>query len=259
MTHRAIRLAAALMFLLPAACSNPQEDWETARDADTREAYREFLEQYPDGEYADRARARLAAMERAQAWETAQAENTAEAYDGFLKKFPEGTHSDEVLQRRTQLERETEWEDLRARSDVTVERLREFATRFPDSREAAQARSMIEDMEAEPVAPASDEAPEIDDAPEAGAAAEAATAGRETDEGDYRVQVGAFRSEQSANAERERLQDAFGDVLGEVVVEPPAAGSGYHRVRSAPMTRDRARETCATLEERKQACIVIER
>lgn len=259
MKHHDNWLIVAIMCGLAAACSDPQGDFESARQADTRQAYDAFLEEYPQGEYADRARARIEQMERDAAWETAQREGTAEAFGAFLNQYPDGAHSEEAMQRRTELEREAEWERLSAQEDVPIESLSEFAATYPDSTEAAQARSMIAALETERAAQADNAVPET--APGETVEETPAPAGPQpaAPSGDFRVQLGAYRAEGSANEERGRLQEAHGELLGEITVEAPEAGSGFHRIRSAPMTRELAREACAKLEELEQACIVVDR
>jgi cell division septation protein DedD len=74
---------------------------------------------------------------------------------------------------------------------------------------------------------------------------------------DVRVQLGAFRSRDTAEAERKRLQQAYGDALGDVVVESADTDPALFRVRSAPMARELARNACAALAEDDQACIVV--
>lgn len=271
MKHR-VHLAA--LCALIAGCSDPQGDWESARKADTQPAYDAFLAEYPQGEYAERARARLEEMEREEAWDAAQSEGLAKSYAAFLNQYPDGAHSEEAMQRRTRLEREGEWKRLSRQGEVTLPRLREFVASYPDGREADRARTMIASLEEQETtgareAVAGDTAiqePVAGDTPAVAQTAPIPAAESQTAppavagaEGDFRVQLGAFRAEDSANAERERLQDSHGEVLGQIIVDVPGSGAGFFRVRSAPMTREAARETCRMLEEKEQPCIVVDR
>ncbi|MGH8495790.1 MAG: SPOR domain-containing protein [Gammaproteobacteria bacterium] len=256
-------LFAAGMCALIAACSDPQGDWESAQRADTLTAYEAFLAEYPQGSYADRARARMAEMEREAAWNDAQTAGTTEAYAAFLNQYPDGAHSEEAAERRMRLERQGEWERIRVQENPSEESLREFVAAYPDSMEAAQARTMIASLEAavadeaEPSEPSKPAPTTTADSTETGTAGPAAPAATPAG-GDFRVQLGAFRAEDSASAERDRLRKTYGALLGEITVDDPAAGSAFYRVRSAPMTRDAARDACAELEAAGQACFVVD-
>lgn len=252
---------------LLAACGNPQQDWEDARLIDTRQAYSDFLEAYPQGDYAERARTRIAELERETAWRGAEQTANAEAYSAFLNQYPDGAHSREARERLSDLEREAAWDRLGFEENITLESLREFVMTWPVSTEADQARAMIASLETDAAAatgpvvpPVGETGPQTPSGDQA-APAEAAPAGDApaAAEQAFRVQLGAFRAEETAQAERDRLEQAHGALLGEAIVQPAATDPPLYRVRSAPMTREEARETCATLASQNQACIVVGR
>ena len=262
-------LIAAGCGVLLAACSDPQQDWEAARLADTPQAYSEFLKAHPQGSYAQRARTRIEELDREQAWEDAQRTATASAYEAFLDQYPAGAHSREARQQVEDIEREAAWDRLRAQDEPTLEGLRGFVAEYPQSAEADQALTMIATLEAgttpaaaeeatAATAPAEEPTPEPA-APGAAPAGDSAAPAAGADEGDVRVQLGAFRDQGTAEAERERIEQAYGDALGEVVVEPAGTEPPFFRIRSAPMARERARDACATLADDDQACIVVAR
>ena len=58
-------------------------------------ALEEFLQEYPEGPVADRARASLELIE----YKQARKADTPEAYAAYLKRNPEGAHADEVKKR----------------------------------------------------------------------------------------------------------------------------------------------------------------
>lgn len=87
--------------------------WQETGAAGTEEGLRAYLEEYPDGLYAARARAALEPFEAArreqaaaadrQAWDTARDENTAAAYRRYLERFPDGAFRQEASQRAARL------------------------------------------------------------------------------------------------------------------------------------------------------------
>ena len=89
------------------------EYWQETGAAGTESGLRAYLEEYPDGLYAARARAALEPFEAArreqaaaadrQAWDAARDENTAAAYRRYLDSFPEGAFRQEATQRVARL------------------------------------------------------------------------------------------------------------------------------------------------------------
>jgi peptidoglycan hydrolase-like protein with peptidoglycan-binding domain len=93
--------------------------WQETGSGGTERGLRAYLERYPDGLYADRARAALepfeadrraqAAAADRQAWDTARGEDTARAYQRYLAEYPEGAFRREAEARVAALSgRETE-------------------------------------------------------------------------------------------------------------------------------------------------------
>jgi cell division protein FtsN len=88
-------IAAGLLALV-LACSGRQSDWETARKADTAEAYAAFLKHYPQGDFTSQAYARLADLKEEADWQTALAADSAQAYQQFIARHPDGARADEA-------------------------------------------------------------------------------------------------------------------------------------------------------------------
>jgi cell division septation protein DedD len=82
--------------MLASGCDPRQSDWESARNADTAQAYAEFLKRYPQGDFVSQARARLEELKLDEDWKSALAEDTAQGYQHFIEFHPVGAHADEA-------------------------------------------------------------------------------------------------------------------------------------------------------------------
>jgi cell division protein FtsN len=82
--------------MLTSACDPRQSDWESARKADTTQAYAEFLKRYPQGDFVSQARARLEELKQDEDWKSALAEDSAQGYQHFIEFHPVGAHADEA-------------------------------------------------------------------------------------------------------------------------------------------------------------------
>ena len=67
-----------------------KKDWESARKADSAQAYTEFLKRYPQGDFVSQARARLEELKLDEDWKSALAEDTAQAYQHFIEFHTRG-------------------------------------------------------------------------------------------------------------------------------------------------------------------------
>ena len=92
-----LSVAAALAILIMnSGCGGRQADWETARKADTAQAYQQFLQRYPGGDFTSQARARIEDLKEEADWKTALTTDTAAAYQQFLGLHPESARADEA-------------------------------------------------------------------------------------------------------------------------------------------------------------------
>lgn len=85
-------LLTVVVVAFAAGCASMQSRWETAESADTIAAYENFIEAYPEGDRADRARVRRDELREEKDWKEAESERTAAAYEEFRKKYPRGRH-----------------------------------------------------------------------------------------------------------------------------------------------------------------------
>lgn len=135
---------------------------------------RAYLGRYPNGLFADVARARLAELEAGRdraAWDAARATDTPEAYRRYLRDWPNGQFVTPARTRLNDLEAAADqaaWN--RARAADTAAAYRAYLTEYPEGRHAAEARARLAALEPPPPAPP---APSLPLAPDAGAEAQA--------------------------------------------------------------------------------------
>ena len=77
-------------------CSRQQSEWQKTRQANTTDAYEQFLKKYPSGEFSAQAQARLKEMYEERDWQKARDADTPDAYQAFLKQYPEGKWTEEA-------------------------------------------------------------------------------------------------------------------------------------------------------------------
>src|SRR5215831_16589654 len=94
-TFQAGRVALlSLLAGLASACSREHEDWRSAESAGTTESWQRFVEQHPDSELVNRARARIADLEVQREFQYADRARTVEAYRDFLMHHPSGRYAE---------------------------------------------------------------------------------------------------------------------------------------------------------------------
>ena len=87
--------------------------WVAALEKDTLQGYRDYLEAFPDGRFADKAQEQINGFDDA-AWETAQEADSIRAYEDYLEAWPEGLHVDEANARIAEIKAA---EDARQRAE----------------------------------------------------------------------------------------------------------------------------------------------
>jgi hypothetical protein len=85
-------LLAVVLCSLLSGCTTVEGRWEEAEAAGSIEAYEEFLEAYPESDFADPARSRIEDLR----YESARKECSVAAYEGFLAMYPSGRRSSEA-------------------------------------------------------------------------------------------------------------------------------------------------------------------
>lgn len=123
-----------------AGCDRQPQAWEKASSEDTVASYDAYLEDYPEGEHADEARARRDSLAEAEAWATAEDADSAEAYEAYLDEHDDGAHAAQAREEVSAASAGQDWEQ--ARSANSAEAYGDYARNHPDDPRAAEARML---------------------------------------------------------------------------------------------------------------------
>lgn len=136
---------------------NDKKSWNTATRQNTIAAYQDYLNEWPNGDYATSARKNITALEADNlGWQKARGNHTKEAYQKYLKDFPQGQFASTA---RLEI---TKFEDAEREAALQAQLARERA-----EKEAAAANKPVEEpkvVEVEKPKPV--ENPKPDPAPE---------------------------------------------------------------------------------------------
>ena len=274
-TFQAGRVAlVTLLAGVAAACGQEQRDWHSAEGADTTEAWQRFLEQHPDSELVNEARNRIVQLEVGRDFQYADRIGTVEAYRDFLAHHPSGKWAEHA---RIRIESFSLGSAPRI-APPTAEEAAAFsgsgvrALRLATA-EAAQPKAIPEGVAQsdtrETAATTGDaaQAPSRDGRAVPGEAAQATddavvkpAAATEIGQSGYRIQLGAFGSEASADREWRRLQGRFGAELGNLsprIVVAESESQQLYRLQAPASGEAQARAICDSLKEQAQACVPV--
>ena len=281
----------ALLSLLAAvatACSREQQDWRSAESADSAEAWQRFVEQHPDSELVNQARARIAQLEIQREFQHADRVGTVDAYRDFLAHHSSGKYAELA---RIRIEAFSfgsapriappTAEEAAAFSSSGVRALRLATAATARAQGAAGVAGDAQAAPSEAIQPAAlplgaatSETAEGADSPAGagravpGEAAQAASdalaqpaASNETTRNTgYGVQLGAFGSEASADREWRRLRGRFGAELGNLsprIVLAESDSGQFYRLQAPAAGEAQARAICDSLRGQDQACIPV--
>jgi len=227
--------AAAVLIAFATACGGRQSDWEAARKADTPEAYTQFLQRYPDGDFTAQARDRLAGLKEESDWKAAATADNVQGYQQFLAQHPEGAHADEAR--------------------IRVENF--HLAQAPIQSPAAAAASTTQAAQpAKTGTEASAKAP----GPVAPSPTRPVLPAAVAPSGKYRVQLGAFSTASRAHSEWLRAvkgHPAQLSGLGYTVDKAAVGKNTLYRLQTSGVPEARARSICAALKATGQACVVV--
>lgn len=232
-------LALAIL-VVSAGCGGRQADWEAARKADSADAYQQFLQRYPDGDFTAQAKARIEDLKEEADWKAALATDTAAGYQQFLGLHPDGARADEARIRVENLNL----------AQAPVEAPQRGASEAAHPAAAAPGKPPAA---SKPVA-----APKPAVAPRP--VSKTSTPIAAAPAGEYRVQLGAFTSATRARSEWQTAVKNHHTLLAGLGYSLDKVTSGkntFFRLRSTAVSESRARSICAALKTAKQDCIVV--
>lgn len=142
---------------LPSDTLTDNEAWVRALEADTLEAYREYLELFPEGRHAEDAQAEIDTYDEAD-WARALQRDTIPGYEDYLADWPEGLHAEEaraIIETRQQaaadaaaraeeLARQEAADWARATELNTVASYQAYLDKHPGGPNASEARRLME-------------------------------------------------------------------------------------------------------------------
>ena len=245
-------------------CSRQQSDWQKTRESNTPEAYEQFLKKYPSGEFTPQAQARLKELYDDRDWQKARDADTPEAYQAYLNQYPDGQSATEARNRLENFSMAQSPAGTPAAPGTAPEAPAGTAVGAGPAGEATPPPSANEvaptpgskpaPRKAAPVPPmaAMGPGPHHNHPP--------APAGKQA-EGNYAVQLGAFRSgSAAANKHWERLQKEYPQLLAGLtpkVVPKKTAGGMLYRLQGVGASESHARKICKDLKAKSQPCVIV--
>ncbi len=124
-------MIAVIFVVMVSGCES--RAYKSAKEADTVEAYEDFLKEYPNKKYAGEALSRIEALN----FSAAKKADTIEAYESFLAKYPKGSFTDKALLRIEELPFK------HARKTDTPEAYEQFLQEYPNNKFADEARTRL--------------------------------------------------------------------------------------------------------------------
>lgn len=133
--------------------------WQQTQTKNTKEAYRNFINQYPDSDLAGQAKTKLNEIQKqeldeeiAQAWTATETENTIAAYEKFIDDYPNSdftkrakTRLDELIKRNLDDKIAQAW--ITAKAKNTKQAYEEFINQYSDSEFTKLAESKLEELQ----------------------------------------------------------------------------------------------------------------
>lgn len=218
--------------LLTACQQSADSAWQTARQTNTEVAYDRFIAAYPGDARIKDARMRIAEIKEPGDWSRALQENTRTAYQRYLSAHENGLHAAQAHQFDSALERETAWQS--AQEAGTPEAIRQFIDKYQSGPTVDAARAQLV---------------KLDESRQS----------QEAHSGNFRVQLGAFRTKRAAWRARRTLAEHYSDSVGKIDIIAPGSNSSYYRLRSAALTHEAAQAACSEVKHDGRVCAVIDR
>ncbi len=250
-------LCCAVLLML-AGCSRQQSDWQKTREANTADAYEQFLKKYPSGEFTAQAQARVKELYEERDWQKARDADTPEAYQAFLKQYPEGKWTEEARIRVENFTLAQAPAAAPAGAAISAAAPGAAASGTPVGAGPAPNTPPPATPNAPPSATGSSSAPATARGPDRARSRSGTAAGGS---GHYGIQLGAFKSGPAAAHERwAHLQKEYPTQLAalssKVAKKTTAAGTLY-RLQVANLSEKHARALCRHLLAKSDPCVVL--
>jgi hypothetical protein len=248
-------------------CSRQQSDWQKTREANSTDAYEQFLKKYPNGEFTAQAQGRLKEMYEERDWQKARDADTPDAYQAFLKQYPEGKWTEEA---RIRVENFTLAQTPAGAGPASgaagAAPPNGAAMTGPAMTGAAPNGSMQSGPAPRAGAPSAGEADSESPIPGKPRRASPSSAPEERpsangESGHYAVQLGAFKSgHAAAKARWELLRKEYPKLLEGLspkVLPKKTPGGALYRLQVAGIPETQARKICKVLKAKSQPCVII--
>jgi len=136
--------AIILGFFMFFSCSNNSANWEKAKNKGDLSAYREFLKNNPESEFADKAKMKIDSIENT-LWDSVNTVKTVDAYKKYVSNFPDGKNIDlanKIIDSITVSETiKAEWKKCTEKNDINF--YSEFIKKHPDNVHVIEAKKQI--------------------------------------------------------------------------------------------------------------------
>jgi len=128
----------AIVFIL-ASCRNPEADFKKAEQANTEQAFNEFIRNNPDSPLLLSAQQRLKKLQLSAEWQSISNRARLPDLTGFLQRNPESEYREAAVAMMAALE----WEAVESSSN-SLTMLTQFLAKYPSN---ARAREMLRQLE----------------------------------------------------------------------------------------------------------------
>lgn len=112
-------------------------------------AYVKYINDYPSGKYAKEAFQKIKALEESQAWKNAQRLNTASSFIHYLEIYPDGEHSQEARDKLNRIQNllfeDEVWENAQRENSKTAFEI--YLEQYPEGKFARQAKQRVGQFE----------------------------------------------------------------------------------------------------------------
>lgn len=116
--------------------------WKKASEANMMAGYETFLEEYPKGNYASAAKAKISEFKEILAWAETSNENTYNGYVAYLKSYPKGAHAEEAKRIINELGDEACWASMNELG--TTESYNNYLAQYPKGKYVTYAKQRLE-------------------------------------------------------------------------------------------------------------------